>query len=67
MSQESGNGFSEYKNLILEKLGELHGIKDEIVKLRIELAVQKVKAGFYGSVSGAITGLLAVLAYILFK
>lgn len=46
------NGMTEFEKLLY---AELQGIREELGALRTNLAVHKVKSGFWGMVGGAVT------------
>jgi len=58
MSGEDRNGWNEYEKLVLDKLDKLeqgHGeLRAAVASIKTDLAVQKVKAGMWGALAGAV-------------
>ena len=71
-----GNGWNRYELLVLQRLdglsteikevkAELHNMQtEEIGKLKIEIAMLKVKAGAWGAVSGAIPAAVIAIYFL---
>lgn len=67
------NGWSEYQKLVLSRLdgqdrsltelgNEVKELRSkDVVDLKVEIAMLKVKAGLWGAAAGAVPGALAVL------
>ena len=62
----SKNKWPEYQELVLKMLEDhsegLEGLREDMTKLRIEVAMLKVKSGIWG----AAAGLIAVATYLAF-
>lgn len=56
---EYGNGFAEYRRLIMDKLGDhgtiLEDVRKELVDIRLEQRTQKVKQNLISSLTSALT------------
>ena len=52
------NGWSEHQRMVMDRLDEsraqLHLIRDDMVKLRVEVAILKTKAAVFGASAGFI-------------
>ena len=64
---DGGNGFSEYKRLIVETLervdSNLDRVEGRLQKLEIKIEILKVHAGIFGAIAGAIfSGIVAFVA-----
>ena len=61
------NGWNQYQKLVMDKLTEhdekFTSIEDKLVKLQVDLATLKVKAGVWGGVAGLIP---VVIAFTMF-
>lgn len=55
------NGWSEYQKMVMDRLDEsrvsLHQIREDIVKLRVEVSILKTKAAIYGGAAGVIAAI----------
>jgi len=64
-SFQGGNGWVEYKKLVLQKLKELDELHDRFEEHRAELngriSSLESKAGFFGAAGGAVAGALLTL------
>lgn len=63
------NGWSEYQKLVLSELerhnGLIEDIRNKLGKIETDIAMLKVKAGFWGALAGAIPVAIAMgLKYI---
>ena len=58
------NGWNQYQKLVMDKLTEhdekFTSIEDKLVKLQVDLATLKVKAGVWGGVAGLIPVVIAI-------
>ena len=61
----SENGWDEYQRLVMDSLKRLEKAQacttKEVGLLRTGLAVQKVKSGMWGAISGALAAIAAIL------
>ena len=69
MRREDGNGWEDYKKLIMQQLDDLKvslkdvedRIKDireiDVPSIRVEIGLLKLKAGIWGAVSGLVSGI----------
>jgi hypothetical protein len=69
--EKQPNGWSEYQRLVLSQLEE-HGkrlttIETMLVTIKVEMEGHKIRSGFWGGATGALTGLLTVLTAIAIK
>jgi len=64
MNTNNGN-WDEWRRLVLDKLDTLESgqesMRDQLEGLKTDMAVQKVKSGAWGAVSGAATALIIFL------
>jgi len=66
------NGWEEYKRLVIEKLEDLeeqferefHVLSEQVTQLRIDVAVLKTRAGFWGALAGAVTVGVPLLVWV---
>ena len=68
MTQEDKDAWSGYQRLVMDKLDSLEtGLKEtraEVASLGTAMEVQKVKAGMWGALAGAVpAGILLALHY----
>ena len=61
------NGWNQYQKLVMDKLTEhdekFTSIEDKLVKLQVDLATLKVKAGGWGGVAGLIPVVIAITMF----
>ena len=61
------NGWNQYQKLVMDKLTEhdekFTSIEDKLVKLQVDLATLKVKAGVGGGVAGLIPVVIAITMF----
>ena len=61
------NGWNQYQKLVMDKLTEhdekVTSIEDILVKLQVDLATLKVKAGVWGGVAGLIPVVIAITMF----
>ena len=61
------NGWNQYQKLVMDKLTEhdekFTSIEDKLVKLQVDLATLKVKAGVWGGVAGLIPVVIAITMF----
>ena len=61
------NGWNQYQKLVMDKLTEhdekFPSIEDKLVKLQVDLATLKVKAGVWGGVAGLIPVVIAITMF----
>lgn len=66
--EPNGNDWLQHRQYIVRKLEEqsteLAEIREQVTLLRIDFAMQKVRAGAYGAVAGAIPVAIGVLAVL---
>lgn len=69
---DNGNGWSEYRLLVLQDLArlteaisrleeEIHALSEAQTNIREDLAGLKVRAGFFGGIAGALTSIASHL------
>ena len=67
--QQEGNGWSEYQRLVLSELKRLDvdigELGSKLDRVRIDLAMVKVKVGLWGMIGGCIPAAIAFLYTIL--
>lgn len=65
----NGNDWSEYQKLVMTELKRLtkecKQLADALAKMHVEIAVIKVRAGFFGALAGSVPSLVAVLVMLL--
>jgi len=65
MAQE--NGWSQYQKLVMDKLGEhddkFTSIEDKLMRIQVDIATLKVKAGVWGGVAGLIPVVVAIVMF----
>lgn len=65
MTTEEGDGWSQYQRLIIHRLDtmdeRIEKLEAIVVLVQIELAQRKVKAGLWGGVIGALTGVASAI------
>jgi len=65
MSGEDGNGWDEYRKLVMSELlaldSTLNGIMSELTQMRTDLAALKVKAGIWGLIGGALPAIVTIV------
>lgn len=68
MDGHDGNGWDEYRRLVLSRLDcferKMDRTRDEIVRLREDLAGLKVKAGMWGGLAGLVPVVLLLVGWI---
>ena len=62
------NGWPQYQKLVMDKLGEhddkFNSIEDKLMRIQVDIATLKVKAGVWGGVAGLIpVGVAIVMFY----
>ena len=61
------NGWNQYQKLVMDKLTEhdekFTSIEDKLVKLQVDLATLKVKAGIWGGIAGLIPVVIAITMF----
>ena len=61
------NGWGQYQKLVMDKLGEhddkFTSIEDKLMKIQVDLATLKVKAGVWGGVAGLIPVVVAIVMF----
>ena len=61
------NGWNQYQKLVMDKLTEhdeiITSIEEKLVKLQVDLATLKVKAGVWGGVAGLIPVVIAITMF----
>ena len=71
MNDRPGNGFSEYKRLILHELEFLHEQREKhekrIRELEHALSVIGTKVAFWGAIAGTVAAVIAGVVVALFK
>lgn len=57
-TEEDGNGWDQWKKLVLSELKDLKSgqaeFRDDVQSLRVDMAVLKTKAGVWGALAGAV-------------
>jgi len=65
----NNGGWNEYEKMVMDRLENLARgqarLEEHVSGLRTEVAVQKVKAGFWGALGGAVPSGIAVLWYLI--
>ena len=61
------NGWNQYQKLVMDKLTEhdekFTSIEEKLVKLQVDIATLKVKAGVWGGVAGLIPVVIAITMF----
>ena len=61
------NGWGQYQKLVMDKLGEhdekFTSIEDKLMKIQVDIATLKVKAGVWGGVAGLIPVIVAIVMF----
>ena len=61
------NGWDQYQNLVIDKLGEhdekFTSIESKLMKIQVDLATLKVKAGVWGGLAGMIPVVIAIVMF----
>ena len=61
------NGWPQYQKLVMDKLGEhdekFTSIEDKLMKIQVDIATLKVKAGVWGGVAGLIPVVVAIVMF----
>ena len=61
------NGWPQYQKLVMDKLGEhdekFTSIEDKLMKIQVDIATLKVKAGVWGGVAGLIPVVIAIVMF----
>jgi len=70
-TNETGNGWNEYKRLVLKQLEDLtnktESVENKIDLLRTDVTILKVKAGIYGGIAGFVIAVAFQLLLVLLK
>ncbi len=61
------NGWDQYQKLVIDKLSDhdekFTSIEDKLIKLQVEIATLKVKAGIWGGIAGLIPVVIAITMF----
>jgi len=61
------NGWNQYQKLVMDKLGEhdekFSSIESKLMKIQVDLATLKVKAGIWGGLAGMIPVVIAIVMF----
>ena len=61
------NGWDQYQKLVIDKLGEhdekFSSIESKLMKIQVDLATLKVKAGIWGGIAGMIPVVIAIVMF----
>ena len=61
------NGWDHYQKLVIDKLGEhdekFTSIESKLMKIQVDLATLKVKAGIWGGLAGMIPVVIAIVMF----
>ena len=61
------NGWDQYQKLVIDKLSDhdekFTSIEDKLIKLQVEIATLKVKAGIWGCIAGLIPVVIAITMF----
>ena len=61
------NGWDQYQKLVIDKLSDhdekFTSIEDKLIKLQVEIATLKVKAGVWGGIAGLIPVVIAITMF----
>jgi hypothetical protein len=61
------NGWSQYQKLVVDKLGDhdekFTSIEDKLMKIQVDIATLKVKAGVWGGLAGLIPVVIAIVMF----
>ena len=61
------NGWDQYQKLVIDKLSDhdekFTSIEDKLIKLQVEIATLKVKAGIWGGIEGLIPVVIAITMF----
>lgn len=71
MTGSEGNGFQQYKLMLLDRLDrfeeEIKALRQEVAALHGEVVALKVKAGLWGALAGALGPALMAIFYLLVR
>ena len=61
------NGWDQYQKLVIDKLGDhdekFTSIESKLMKIQVDLATLKVKAGVWGGLAGMIPVVIAIVMF----
>ena len=61
------NGWPQYQKLVMDKLSEhddkFNSIEDKLMRIQVDIATLKVKAGVWGGVAGLIPVVVAIVMF----
>ena len=61
------NGWSKYEKMVIEKLddhdGKFTSIEDKLIKIQVDIATLKVKAGVWGGIAGLVPVVLGLVLF----
>jgi hypothetical protein len=61
------NGWDQYQKLVIDKLGEhdekFTSIESKLMKIQVDIATLKVKAGIWGGLAGMIPVVIAIVMF----
>lgn len=61
------NGWDQYQKLVIDKLNDhdekFTSIEEKLIKLQVEIATLKVKAGVWGGIAGLIPVVIAITMF----
>jgi hypothetical protein len=61
------NGWSQYQKLVVDKLGDhdekFTSIENKLMKIQVDIATLKVKAGVWGGLAGLIPVVVAIVMF----
>ena len=61
------NGWDQYQKLVIDKLSDhdekFTSIEDKLIKLQVEIATLKVKAGIWGGIAGLNPVVIAITMF----
>ena len=61
------NGWNQYQKLVMDKRGEhdekFTSIESKLMKIQVDLATLKVKAGIWGGLAGMIPVVIAIVMF----
>ena len=61
------NGWNQYQKLVMDKLSEhdekFTSIEDKLMRIQVDIATLKVKAGIWGGIAGMIPVVIAIVMF----
>ena len=68
MAEQEKNGWAEFRQLFLKTVGELDKVKEDVVNIKIEIAVIKFKLFMWGAIGACVgTGAFNLFIWLISK